>query len=85
MAEHVCHERLTGMEGETIRLVVEACGAIIAGLAGALIAGAFNSENTQATIAAAREASDAQREHDRNLEHDRWLRNRRVEIYSNFR
>lgn len=72
------------MDGETIRLMVVACGAIIAGLAGALIAGAFNSENTQATIAAAREAAETQREADRDMEHDRWLRDRKVELYTDY-
>lgn len=72
------------MDGETIRLIVVACGAITAGLGGALIAGAFNSQNTAATIAAAREAAEAQREADREMERDRWLRDRKVEVYSKF-
>lgn len=72
------------MDGETIRLIVVACGAITAGLGGALIAGAFNSQNAAATIAAAREAAAAQREADREMEHDRWLRDRKVEVYSRF-
>ncbi|WP_026536950.1 hypothetical protein [Arthrobacter sp. 9MFCol3.1] len=72
------------MDGETIRLIVVACGAIVAGLLGALIAGAFNSRNTLATIEAARVAAEAQRDADREVEHERWLRDRRVEVYSKF-
>ncbi|MDQ0672959.1 hypothetical protein QFZ36_000520 [Pseudarthrobacter siccitolerans] len=72
------------MDGETIRLIVVACGAITAGLGGALIAGAFNSQNTAATIAAAREEAEAQREHERRLEHAQWLRDRKVDVYSKF-
>ncbi|MDN4611460.1 hypothetical protein [Arthrobacter burdickii] len=69
------------MDGETIRLIVVACGAIIAGLGGALIAGAFNSGNTQATIEAARAAAAEQREADRELEHAQWLRDRKIDVY----
>ncbi|MET3812437.1 hypothetical protein [Arthrobacter sp. UYEF3] len=72
------------MDGETIRLMVVACGAVLAGLLGALIAGAFNSQNTQATIEAARVAAETQREADREVEHDRWLRDRRLEAYVDF-
>lgn len=72
------------MDGETIRLIVVACGAIVAGISGALIAGAFSSENTQTTIAAARDAAQAQLDAERDLEHDRWLRDRKVEVYSKF-
>lgn len=72
------------MDGETIRLIVVACGAIIAGLGGALIAGAFNSRNTLATIEASREAAETQREADREVEHDRWLRDRKVEAYTKY-
>lgn len=56
----------------------------MAGLAGALIAGAFNSENTQATIEAARVAAETAHEADRQVEHDRWLRDRKVDVYSKF-
>lgn len=70
------------MDGETIRLIVVALGAITAGLLGALIAGAFNSRNTLATIEAARMAAESQREADRESEHSRWLRDRKVELYT---
>jgi hypothetical protein len=72
------------MDGETIRLIVVACGAIAAGLGGALIAGAFNSRNTLATIQAAKEEAEAQREHERKLGHAQWLRDRKVDVYSKF-
>ncbi|OAE01878.1 hypothetical protein [Arthrobacter sp. OY3WO11] len=72
------------MDGETARLIVVALGAIIAGIAGQLIAGAFNSRNTIANIEAARVAAETQREADRDVEHDRWLRDRKVEVYSKF-
>lgn len=68
------------MDQETIRLLVVACGTIAAGLLGATIAGAYNSRNTLATIEAARVAAEA----DRAAEHDRWLRDRKVDIYSKF-
>lgn len=71
------------MDGETIRLIVVACGAVLAGLSGALIAGAYNSRNTLATIEAARVAAETQREADREVEHDRWLRDRKVVVYAN--
>lgn len=64
--------------------MVVACGAIAAGLGGAIIAGAFNSRNTLATIEAARETAEAQRKHDRELEHAQWLRDRKVDVYSKF-
>jgi hypothetical protein len=70
------------MDGETIRLIVVACGTIVAGLAGALIAGAFNSRNTLATIEAARLAAQEQRDADIEAEHPRWLRDRKVELYT---
>ncbi|WP_284984456.1 hypothetical protein [Arthrobacter sp. efr-133-TYG-118] len=70
------------MDGETIRLIVVACGAIAAGLCGALIAGAFNSQNTLATIEGARVAAEAQREHEQELEQAQWLRERKVEVYT---
>jgi hypothetical protein len=70
------------MDGETIRLIVVACGAIAAGLAGALIAGAFSSQNTQATISAAREAAEAQRANEREMEQARWVRDKKLEVYT---
>lgn len=70
------------VDQETIRLIVVACGAVTAGLAGALIAGAFNSQNTLATIQAARDVAEAQQEADRDLEQSRWLRDRKVEVYA---
>ena len=72
------------MDGETIRLIVVALGAIIAGLSGSLIAGAFNSQNTQATIEAARQAAQEQREADAETEQTRWLRDRLVQSYAKF-
>lgn len=72
------------MDQETIRLLVTAVGAVIAGLGGALIAGAFNRKNTVDTIAAAKMTADAQREHERKLEHSQWLRDRKVDVYSRF-
>lgn len=63
----------------------------MAGLAGALIAGAFNSQNTQATIDASKELWDRDRSaqheqwnRDRAAEHEKWLRDRRVQSYANF-
>jgi hypothetical protein len=72
------------MDGETIRLIVVACGAIAAGLGGALIAGAFNSRNTVATIEAARVAAHEQREADSEAAQIRWLRDRKVVAYATF-
>lgn len=72
------------MDGETIRLIVVALGAIIAGITGHVVAGAFNSQNTLATIEAARLAAEAKHAADRDIEHDRWLRDRKVEVYSKF-
>lgn len=68
------------MDGETTRLVATAAGAVIAGLGGALIAGWFNRKNTKATIAAA----TVQWDRDQDLEHRRWLRDRKVVAYSAF-
>lgn len=70
------------MDGETIRLIVVACGTLSAGVGGALIAGAFNSRNTLATIEGARVAAAAKREHEQELEQAQWLRERKVEVYS---
>jgi hypothetical protein len=72
------------MDGETIRLIVVALGAIAAALLAQIVAGAFNSRNTIATIEAARLAAEARREADRDVEHDRWLRDRKIEVYSKF-
>jgi hypothetical protein len=68
------------MDGETIRLVATAAGAVIAGLGGAWMAGRYNSKNTRATIEAAR----VQAELDRDQEHTRWLRDRKVRCYADF-
>ncbi|MCP9000354.1 hypothetical protein NFC73_11535 [Pseudarthrobacter sp. RMG13] len=70
------------MDGETIRLIVVALGAIIAGLSGSLIAGAYNSQNTLATIEAARLAAETELEAGREMEHDRWLRDRKIDAYT---
>lgn len=72
------------MDQETIRLIVVALGAVIAGIMGQLIAGAFNSQNTQASLEAAREAARAQWAKDQELEHARWLRDKKIEAYSAF-
>lgn len=79
------------MDGETIRLIVVACGATAAGLGGALIAGAFNSQNTLSTIEAAkaqwdrdRSAQHEQWNRDRAAEHEKWLRDRKVQSYAKF-
>lgn len=72
------------MDGETIRLMIVAFGSIAAGLGGAVIAGAYNSRNTLATIEAARTAAETRREADQDVEHDRWLRDRKIEVYSKF-
>lgn len=72
------------MDGETIRLIVVALGAVIAALLAQIVAGAFNSQNTLATIEAARVAVEAQREADRDMEHGRWLRDRKVELYTGY-
>lgn len=63
------------------RLVATAAGAMIAGLGGALIAGRYNRRNPASTIAAAASTVQAQREHDRELEHFQWLRDKKVEVY----
>jgi hypothetical protein len=68
------------MDGETIRLVATATGAVIAGLGGAGIAGWFNRSNTMATIAAA----ELQASLDREQEHAQWLRDRKVKSYAAF-
>lgn len=70
------------MDGETIRLIVVALGAIAAALSAQIIAGAYNSRNTIATIEAARLAAEAQREADRDVEHGRWLRDRKLVAYT---
>jgi hypothetical protein len=72
------------MDGETTRLIVVALGAITAGFGGASIAGAYNSRNTLATIEAARVAAETQRDADREMEHDRWLRDRKVQLYTEY-
>ncbi|WP_427117020.1 hypothetical protein [Pseudarthrobacter scleromae] len=72
------------MDGETIRLIVVALGGIVAGVSGSVITGAFSSQNTESTIAAARHAAETQREADRDMEHERWLRDRKVQCYTNF-
>lgn len=72
------------MDQETIRLIVVGLSAIAGGIIGQLIAGAFNSQNTLVTIEAAREAAGAQWEKDQELEHARWLRDKKVDAYSTF-
>ena len=72
------------MDGETIRLIVVALGGIVAGVSGSVITGAFSSQNTESTIAAARHAAETQREAYRDMEHERWLRDRKVQCYTNF-
>lgn len=72
------------MDGETTRLFVTALLAVVAGLGGALIAGAFNSENTRTAIYAARQSAQEQREAERQSEHDRWLRDRKVDAYTKY-
>lgn len=66
------------MDGETIRLVATAAGAVTAGFGGAWLAGRYNSKNTRATIEAAR----VQAELNRQQEHTQWLRNRKVKCYA---
>jgi hypothetical protein len=68
------------MDGETVRLVATAAGAVIAGLGGAGIAGWFNSKNTKATIEAAKVQAGLVREQ----EHAQWLRDRKVRCYADF-
>ncbi|MHA7209673.1 hypothetical protein [Arthrobacter sp. MDT1-65] len=72
------------MDQETIRLLVAAIGAVIAGLGGAFIAGDFNRRNTKASIKAAAEQAEAARRHDEVLEHAQWLRDRKVAAYQSF-
>jgi hypothetical protein len=70
------------MDQETIRLIVAAGGAVLAGLLGAIVAGRFNRKNTDASIAASREAAVLQWELSARAEQEQWLRDRKVEVYA---
>jgi hypothetical protein len=62
-----------GMDAETIRMMITAGTAIVAGLGGAGLTALINRRNTKDTLASAR-AQD----------HSTWLRNKKQEAYSDF-
>lgn len=76
--------RFGGMDPETIRLIVTASGAVIAGLGGAGITGWINRKNTTATLHATRQTHEDQWLRTHAREHEVWLRDRREESYVAF-
>ncbi|UKA60029.1 hypothetical protein [Arthrobacter sp. FW306-2-2C-D06B] len=72
------------IDGETVRLVATASGAVIAGLGGALIGGLFTRRTTRMTLEASNLSDAARWRREQQLEHDQWHRNRKQSAYENF-
>lgn len=72
------------MDGETIRTITTAGAAVLAGFGGAGIAGWFNRRNTKDSIAAAQATATAQWEQARSSEHNQWLRDRKIDVYTDY-
>lgn len=72
------------MDAETIRLVAAASGAVVAGLLGALIAGAYNRSTTRETIVASSKSEADRWERERDLEQIQWHRNQKYAVYEQF-
>lgn len=72
------------MDAETIRLIITASVALIAGLGGAGVTAAINRRNTIDTLAASRLVAETQLRETQNREHAVWLRDQKQEAYTAF-
>ncbi|WP_024816985.1 hypothetical protein [Arthrobacter sp. 31Y] len=72
------------MDQETIRLIITAAGALLAGWGGAALTSYINRRNTTDTLAASERSSKEQWERTQNREHELWVRDQKQEAYAEF-
>lgn len=72
---------MRAMDTETLRLIVTATAAVVAGLGGATLTAVINRKNTKDTLASARLANEEQWEQTQHREHALWLRDQKLEAY----
>ncbi|UZX02488.1 hypothetical protein F8G81_07550 [Arthrobacter sp. CDRTa11] len=72
------------MDAETIRLIITAAAAVVAGIGAATLTAVINRKNTKDTLASAREVAEEQRREMQNREHAVWVRDQKQEAYTNF-
>ncbi|WP_159702613.1 hypothetical protein [Arthrobacter sp. 18067] len=72
------------MDQETIRLIVTAAGALLAGWGGAALTSYINRRNTTDTLAASERSSKEQWERTKSREHELWVRDQKQEAYAEF-
>lgn len=72
------------MDAETIRLIITAGAAVIAGLGGAALTAIINRKNTKDTLASARLSNEEQSQRTLEREHATWLRDKKQEAYIDF-
>ncbi|WP_284751106.1 hypothetical protein [Arthrobacter sp. efr-133-R2A-120] len=72
------------MDAETLRLLITAGTAIVAGLGGAGLTAYINRRNTTDSLASARATTDEQWKRTQEREHTTWLRDQKMEAYTTF-
>lgn len=65
-------------------MIVTATAAVVAGLGGATLTAVINRKNTKDTLASARLANEEQWEQTQHREHALWLRDQKLEAYTEF-
>lgn len=72
------------MEAEILRLIVTSTAVVVAGLGGATLTAVINRKNTKDTLASAQLASKEQWDQTQQREHALWLRDQKLEAYTEF-